>query len=50
MDIKRKGSQPSSQGRADWFIGTLLIDSLFAPTEPARVGGASVSESHQSFD
>ena len=43
MDIKRNGSQPSSQGPADWFTGTVRIDPLFAPTEPARVGGASVT-------
>jgi quercetin dioxygenase-like cupin family protein len=43
MDIKRNGSQPSSQGPADWFTGTVRIDPLFAPTELARVGGASVT-------
>jgi quercetin dioxygenase-like cupin family protein len=43
MEIKRNGSQPSSQGSADWFTGTVRIDPLFAATEPARVGGASVT-------
>ncbi len=43
MDIKRNGSQPSAQGPADWFTGTVRIDPLFPPTEPARVGGAYVT-------
>ncbi len=43
MDIKRNGSQPSGKGPAEWFTGTVRIDPLFAPTEPARVGGASVT-------
>lgn len=43
MEIKRNGSQPSQQGSSDWFTGTVRIDPLFAPTEPARVGGASVT-------
>lgn len=43
MDIKRNGTQPSSQGPAEWFTGTVRVDPLFAPTEPARVGGASVT-------
>ena len=43
MDIKRNGSQPSAQGPADWFTGTVRIDPLFAPTEPARTGGAYVT-------
>jgi quercetin dioxygenase-like cupin family protein len=43
MQIKRNGSQPSSRGSADWFTGTVRIDPLFAPTEPARTGAASVT-------
>jgi len=43
MDIKRSGTQPSSQGPAEWFTGTVRVDPLFSPTEPARVGGASVT-------
>ena len=38
MDIKRGGSQPSGKGPADWFTGTVRIDPLFGPPEPARVG------------
>jgi quercetin dioxygenase-like cupin family protein len=43
MEIKRNGLQPSMQGPEEWFTGTVRIDPLFAPTEPARVGGASVT-------
>jgi quercetin dioxygenase-like cupin family protein len=43
MEIKRNGTQPSNRGPADWFTGTVRIDPLFAPTKPARVGGASVT-------
>ncbi|MCI0708527.1 MAG: cupin domain-containing protein [Chloroflexi bacterium] len=43
MEIKRSGSQPSGKGPEDWFTGTVRIDPLFLPTEPARAGGASVT-------
>ena len=43
MDIKRNGSQPSAQGPADWFTGTVRIDPLFTATDPARAAGASVT-------
>lgn len=43
MEIKRVGSQPSSKGPADWFMGTVRIDPLFETKEPARAGGASVT-------
>jgi quercetin dioxygenase-like cupin family protein len=43
MEIKRIGSQPSSKGPADWFTGTVRIDSPFQASEPARVGGATVT-------
>ena len=43
MEIKRKASQPSSKGPADWFTGNVRIDSLFEAPEPARVRGASVA-------
>ena len=43
MEIKRAGSQPSIQGSADWFTGTVRIDPLFQPTAPARVAGATVT-------
>jgi D-arabinose 1-dehydrogenase-like Zn-dependent alcohol dehydrogenase len=43
MKIKRNGSQPSSKGPADWFTGTVRIDSPFKGSEPARVTGAIVT-------
>lgn len=43
MEIKRIGSQPSAKGPADWFTDVVRIDPLFAATEPARAGGASVT-------
>lgn len=43
MDIKRAGSQPSGQGPADWFTGTVRIDPLFTAPDPAPGRGASVT-------
>ena len=43
MDIRRSGSTPSGKGPADWFTGTVRIDPLFGPPEPARVAGALVT-------
>lgn len=43
MEIKRIGSQPSSQGPVDWFTGTVRIDALFQASAPARAIGASVT-------
>ena len=43
MEIKRSGSEPSQKGPADWFTGTVRIDPLFGPPDPARVAGASVT-------
>jgi len=43
MEIKRNGSQPSSQGPDDWFTGTVRIDPLFQARDPARAVGASVT-------
>ena len=43
MDIQRIGSQPSSQGPADWFTGTVRIDPLFQATAPARATAANVT-------
>ena len=43
MDIKRSGSQPSGKGPADWFTGTVRIDAMHNPPEPARVGMALVT-------
>ncbi len=43
MNIQRVGSQPSNKGPADWFTGTVRIDSPFKGAEPSRVTGATVS-------
>jgi quercetin dioxygenase-like cupin family protein len=43
MEIKRNGSQPSSQGQADYFTGTVRIDPLFDAPAPARAFGAYVT-------
>ena len=41
MEIKPNGSQPSTQGSAEYFTGTVRIDPLFQPKEPARTLGAN---------
>ena len=44
MEITRNGSQPSIQGPADWFTGTVRIDPLFLKAnDPSRVTGAIVT-------
>jgi quercetin dioxygenase-like cupin family protein len=37
MEIKRSGSQPSGKGPAEYFTGSVRIDPLINPPEPARV-------------
>ncbi len=43
MNIQRVGSQASAKGPADWFTGTVRIDSPFKGSGPSRVTGATVS-------
>jgi quercetin dioxygenase-like cupin family protein len=43
MEIKRIGSRPSGRGPAEYFTGSVRIDPLFQPPEPARARGASVT-------
>ncbi len=43
MEIKRGGSQPSGKGPAEYFTGTVRIDPLFSPPDPARVAMALVT-------
>jgi quercetin dioxygenase-like cupin family protein len=43
MDIKKIGSQSSTQGPVDWFTGTVRVDPLFQAPAPSRVAGASVT-------
>ena len=43
MEIKRNGSQPTSNGAAEWFTDMVRIDPLFEAKDPARAGAASVT-------
>ena len=43
MDIKRNGSNPSTPGPADYFTGTVRLDTPFKAEAPGRVGGAIVT-------
>ena len=43
MEITKSGSQPSAKGPADWFTGSVRIDSRFQRPAPARIGGATVT-------
>jgi quercetin dioxygenase-like cupin family protein len=43
MDIKRLGTQPSRQGQAEYFTGTVRIDPLIDACAPARARGARVT-------
>jgi quercetin dioxygenase-like cupin family protein len=43
MKITRIGSQPSGKGPPEYFTGAVRIDTRFAGTAPARVGGGIVT-------
>ena len=43
MKIIRSGSLPSAKGPETWFTGTVRIDAPFQASEPASVGGATVT-------
>ncbi|MBT8498128.1 germin [Pantoea agglomerans] len=43
MKIIANGSLPSRKGPAEYFTGTVRIDAPFQATEPACVGGATVT-------
>jgi quercetin dioxygenase-like cupin family protein len=43
MQITRAGSQPSTNGSADYFTGTARIDPVFPVREPSRVSAGSVT-------
>jgi len=43
MNIKPVGSTPSTKGPEEYFTGTVRIDPLFQPEDPARAAGASVT-------
>jgi quercetin dioxygenase-like cupin family protein len=43
MQTQRSGTKPSGKGPPDYFTGTVRIDPLFSPPDPARVSGALVT-------
>ena len=43
MNIQRSCSQPSAKGPDAYFTGSVRVDPLMSPSEPARVAGASVT-------
>lgn len=43
VTIARSGSQPSSQGPAEYFTGTVRVDPLIAVAEPSRLSAARVT-------
>jgi quercetin dioxygenase-like cupin family protein len=43
MEIKRVGSRPSGKGPADYFTGSVRIDPISEPPDPARVAMALVT-------
>lgn len=43
VKIQRSGTQPSRPGPEEYFTGKVRIDAPFAGSEPARVGGATVT-------
>jgi quercetin dioxygenase-like cupin family protein len=43
ISIARSGSQPSSQGPAEYFTGSVRVHPLFPVAEPSRISGARVA-------
>ncbi len=43
MEIKRNGTHPSGKGPTEYFTGSVSIDPLFSPPDPARVAMAWVT-------
>jgi quercetin dioxygenase-like cupin family protein len=43
IEINQNGSQPSTEGSADYFTGSVRINPLFPVHEPSRASGASVA-------
>lgn len=43
VEITRNGAQPSTEGSADYFTGSVSINPLFPVHEPSRASGASVA-------
>ena len=43
MKIQRNGSQPATQGPAEYFTGAVRVDTPFKAEPPGRVNGALVT-------
>lgn len=43
VQITRNGSQPSTEGQAEYFTGSVRINPLFEAHDPSRASGASVT-------
>ncbi len=43
LEILRQGSQPTTKGSPDTFIGSVSVDQRFQRPDPARVGGGIVT-------
>ena len=43
ITIQRSGSQPSSQGQAEYFTGSVRVDPPLPVVEPSRIAGARVT-------
>ncbi|MBD2540532.1 cupin domain-containing protein [Coleofasciculus sp. FACHB-SPT36] len=43
VEITRNGSQPSTEGAAEYFTGSVCINPLFPVHDPSRASGASVT-------
>jgi quercetin dioxygenase-like cupin family protein len=43
MEITHSGSHPSARGPAEWFTGTVRLDSLFTAKPPARAAASAVT-------
>jgi len=43
LEILRQGSQPVAKGSPDNFIGSVSVDQRFQRSDPARVGGGTVT-------
>ncbi|WP_363718612.1 carboxymuconolactone decarboxylase family protein [Reyranella sp.] len=43
LEILRQGSQPATKGSSDNFIGSVSVDQRFQRSDPARVGGGTVT-------
>ena len=43
LEITRSGSQPSAKGSAEYFTGSVRVDTLFKVHEPSRTTGGRVT-------